>query len=395
MSIVEFVSLEVALRAIVVAWITLIVLKRAGAIHSYLHPLTPALFQSALTVGLLGFVSIPASHVACLVLLFALLCREAPRPRPPSLAQDSAWRRSIPFFVVFSLAVNAYLVANKGFLLLADDVGKARVEFYQGWGLFQRCNTVCSIILGAHWAAEFLKGKWLKPKNLLLLLWIVYLTLTLGSKAGLLSLLTLIGAATFFSDREVKSSHLIVPIIAVTVSVAGMFFLFYGVDALVGFFTRFVSYADGPFYYFGFDRPLHVSLSYPFQQLLVALRVIPKLPESSLGPAINLEQFDFDSELFGPNPQIFVESVAILGPLYPLYYLLIGILMLYMLRSARSVYSLALISSVVGPLIIDSQLAFSNLFNVMLGLALRFIGSRIGSRTHATKPPVSHLPRIQ
>lgn len=395
MHIVESVTLNDVIRAIIVAWAAMFLLKRAGAIHSYLHPLTPTFFQSSLTVGLLGFVVIPLGHVISLVLMFAMLCYGTRRPHPPSLAEHNGWRRVIPLFVILSLVVNAYLIANKGFLLGSDDVGEARVEFYQGWGLFQRFNTACSIVLGAHWANEFLKGKWLKPKNLALLLWIVYLTLTLGSKAGLLSLLTLIGAATYFSDREIRASRLVIPVLTVTVSVAGMFFLFYGVEALVGFFTRFVSYADGPFYFFGFDHPLHVSLTYPFQQLMVALRLIPKLPEASLGPAINLEQFGFDSDLYGPNPQIFVESVAILGPLYPLYYLFIGGLMLVLLRRARSVYSLALYASIAAPLMIDSQLAFSNMFNVMLALVLRFIGSTLSRRIDAKKIEARHLPRIQ
>jgi len=395
MLIIEAVSLGDAVRAILIAWVTLFVLKRAGAIHSYLHPLTPSLFQCSFTVGLLGFVLIPIGHVIAIVLMFTMLCYGARPPHPPSRSEHASWRRAIPFIVVISLIVNAYLVANKGFLLVNEDVGNARVEFYQGWGIFQRFNTVCSIILGAHWANEFTNGKWLKAKNLLLLLWIVYLTLTLGSKAGLLSLLTLIGAATYFSDRTIKPLRLVIPVVAVTLSVGGMFFLFYGVEALVGFFTRFVSYADGPFYYFGFDHPLHVSLSYPFQQLMVALRLIPKLPEASLGPAINLEQFGFDNDLFGPNPQIFVESVAVMGSLFPLYYLLVGGLMIWLLRSSRSVYSLALYSTVAGTLMIDSQLAFSNVFNVMLALVLRFIGSKLSLLSHAKKLPASHIPRIQ
>lgn len=395
MHIVEFVTLEDIVRAILVAWAALFLLKRGGAINSYMHPLTPPLFQSALTIGLLGFVVIPAGHVLAIVILFAMLCYGSRPPHPPSPGQHDRWRRAIPFFVVLSIVVNAYLVANKGFLLGAEDVGDARQEFYQGWGIFQRFNTACSIVLGAHWANEFVKGKWLKAKNLALLLWIVYLTLTLGSKAGLLSLLTLIGAATYFSADRLESRRLVVPVLAVTISVAGMFFVFFGVEALVRFSTRFIAYADGPFYYFGFDHPLRVSLTYPFEELMVALRLIPGLPEASLGPAINLEQFGFDSELFGPNPQIFVESVAVMGPLYPLYYLWTGAIMLYLLRSARSVYTLSLYASIAAPLLIDSQLAFSNVFNVMLALVLCFIGDKLSPRTHAKKSPADHLPRLQ
>jgi hypothetical protein len=269
-------------------------------------------------------------------------------------------------------------MSTKGFLLFQEDVGSARQEFYQGWGLFQRFNSMCVHILGAHWAYSFVTGNWRRPSKLALLIWIVYLTLTLGSKSGLLSLLMFIGAALYFSEKKVTLTKLAVPVMTVVASIAVMFYVFFGVEAFVLFLVRFISFADGPFYYFGFQNPLQVSFSYPLQQLMVALRLIPNLLEPSLGPAINLEQFEFDNELVGPNPQIFVESVAILGALYPLFYVLVGCLIVLLVSSARSVYSLCLYTMVAGPLLIDTQLAFSNVFNLMLALIFRLIlGSKL------------------
>lgn len=397
MHIIEVITLQDTLRAIVIAWILLVAMKRFGAIHSYLHPITPTLFQGSLTVGLLGFTIIPVGHVLAFLMLYGILCFWAKRPHAPSLVEESAWDRAMPWIIALSIVVNLFLLASKGFLLLNDDVATARQEFHQGWGLFQRFNSICAIVLGAHWARSFIEGTWLRPVKIALLVWTTYITLTLGSKTGLLTLLTYIGAAIYFAPVQISAKKLAIPIFLALVSIAGMFYVFYGIEAAASFFVRFISFADGPFYFFGFDRPLQVSFSYPLHQLMVALRLLPGLPEASLGPAINLEQFSFDNELFGPNPQVFVESVAIFGPvMYPLYYLLVGVIVLFLLRSARSVYSLCLYTMIAGPMLVDSQFAFSNLLNLVIATALRLaFGSKLLPRIHVTSKAAHRLSRVQ
>ncbi len=397
MHITEVITLQDTLWALVIAWILLVVLKRFGAIHSYLHPITPTLLQGSLTIGLLGIRIIPVGHVLAFLMLYGILCFGAKQPHPPSRAEEAAWERAMPWIIGLSIVMNLYLVATKGFLLLQDDVGAARQEFYQGWGLFQRFNSVFAVLLGAHWARSFIDENWLRPAKLALLVWTTYIFLTLGSKAGLLTLLTFIGAATYFAPVQISAKKLAIPIVLAVVSIAGMFYVFFGIDAAVSFSVRFISFADGPFYFFGFDRPLQVSISYPLQQLMVALRLLPSLPEASLGPAINLEQFGFDNELFGPNPQVFVESVAILGSvMYPLYYLVVGAIVVFLLRSACSIYSLCLYTMIAGPMLVDSQLAFSNVFNLLIAIALRIaFGSKLLSRINVIHKAAYRLPRVQ
>lgn len=397
MHIIEVITLQDTLRAIVIAWILLVAMKRFGAIHRYLHPITPTLFQGSLTVGMLGLTIIPVGHVLAFLMLYGILCFGAKRPHAPSCAEESAWERAMSWIIVLSIVANLYLAASKGFLLLNDDVGNARQEFYQGWGLFQRFNSVCAIVLSAHWARFFIEGTWRRPAKLALLLWTIYISLTLGSKAGLLTLLTSIGAATYFAPVQMSVKKLVVPIVLAVLSIAGMFYVFFGVEAAASFSVRFVSFADGPFYFFGFDRPLQVSIFYPLQQLMVALRLLPGLPEASLGAAINLEQFAFDNELVGPNPQVFVESVAIFGTvMYPLYYLLVGAIVVFLLRSSRSVYSLCLYTMIAGPMLVDSQLAFSNVLNLMIAIALRLaFGNKFLPRIHVTRKAPHRLSRVQ
>lgn len=396
MHITEVITLQDTLWAIVIAGILLVAMKRFGAIHSYLHPITPTLFQGSLTVGLLGITIIPVGHVLAFLMLYGIICFGAKRPHAPSRAEESAWDRAVPWIIALSIVVNLYLVVSRGFLLLDDDVGAARQEFYQGWGLFQRFNSICAIVLGAHWARSFIEETWRRPAKLALLVWTTYIFLTLGSKSGLLTLLTFIGAATYFAPVQISAKKLAAPIVLAIVSIAAMFYVFFGIEAAVSFAVRFISFADGPFYFFGFDRPLQVSISYPLQQLMVALRLLPGLPEASLGPAINLEQFGFDNELFGPNPQVFVESVAILGPvMYPLYYLLVGAMVVFLLRSAGSVYSLCLYTTIAGPMLVDSQLAFSNVFNLMIAIALRLaFSNKYLPRIHVTRQAVYRLSRV-
>jgi hypothetical protein len=397
MHITEIITLQDTLRAFVIASVLLFAMKRFGAIHSYLHPITPTLFQGSLTVGLLGLTIIPFGHVLAFLLLYGIVCFGAKRPHSPSRSEVSTWDRAMPWIIALSVVVNLYLLFTKGFLLLNDDVGTARQEFYQGLGLFQRFNSICAIVLGAHWARSFIEDTWLRPAKLALLVWVTYIFLTLGSKSGLLTLLTFIGAATYFAPAQISAKKLAVPIVLAVLSIMGMFFVFYGIEAAASFAVRFISFADGPFYFFGFDQPLQVSISYPLQQLMVALRLSTGLPEASLGPAINLQQFGFDNELFGPNPQVFVESVAIFGPvMYPLYYLLVGAMVVFLLRSARSVYSLCLYSMIAGPMLVDSQFAFSNVFNLMIAIALRLaFGNKLLPRIHVKRKAAHRLSRVQ
>ena len=235
----------------------------------------------------------------------------------------------------------------------------------------QRVNSVCALIFGIHWAWLFVAGRARKPIAFLLLAWASYLILSLGSKSGLFTLLTSVGCVASFKGIRINLRHFAVLSFGLIASVTMMFYLFYGSAALASFGIRMMAYADGPFYYFRSTTAPKVSLSYSFDQVLTALRVYQLLPQTSLGPAINWSYFRFDNDLFGPNPQIFVEARAILGVMWPLYYIIVAGVIISILRSARTPYSLALFATVAAPLVIDSQFAMSNVVNVALAYLLK------------------------
>ncbi|WP_435419186.1 hypothetical protein WAB17_06430 [Parerythrobacter aurantius] len=383
MHIIEaFYPLDV-FRAMFISAVALMLLKRTGVIHSYLHPMTPAYFQVTFTLGLLAITDLPFGHVVSILVFFLIVQQVLTKfaARMNSMANSAkntaSWERAIPYIIALSVAVNAYLAYNKGLLIFAEEGVKARQEFYQGWGIFQRLNVVFSVVLAAHWARAFVQGNGLKPTNILLLFWTCFVILSLGSKAGLLALLTSVGAAMYFSSFRISIGRISAITLVGAASVFAMFYAIFGIDYVDQFTLRFMAFADGPFYYFNFENPIRVSFSYPIQQLLVALRIQPALAEPSLGPAINLVQFNFNSDIYGPNPQIYVDSTALFGSLYFFYYVILALVISTIIRSVRSVYDLCLYATVAAPMLVDIQLAFSNVFN--LGLAL-FLKLAFGDR---------------
>ncbi len=396
MFVFEYITPIAMLVGLAAAFAGIAVLIRADAIRNWLDPMLLPLFQTILTAVLLGGRVVPIIDV----LFFAgfLLLIAWGRGRPPAMQSSGLrqWQVVVGPLIALSITLNVYLISQKGILLFQDDLGLARQEFYQGWGLVQRVNSICALIFGVHWAMRLAAGRARTTRGLLLLGWTTYLILSLGSKSGLFTLLTCIGCVASFRGIRLNARQALVLVLAVATSVAMMFVLFFNDEAWASLGVRVISYVDGPFYYFRSPTPPVVSWSYPFDQLLQALRVNQSLPESSLGPAINLDYFGFDNELFGPNPQIFVEAHAIFGALWPFYYLVVAAAMVAILRSARTPYGLALLASIAGPLIIDSQFAMSNALNVALAYLLKLGFSALPRFRirHESGHALSRIPRV-
>lgn len=370
MTIYEFLSANDIIVGIILSLITLLFLKKLGGIRSWLDPLVLPFFQIVLTTFVLGVRVIPLTHLLCLAILFTLIAYGRPRHHRMDWVSNKNWEKSVyPLAVIFIIA-NIIIISQKGILFLQDDIGDARQEFYQGWGLFQRFNAIAAIIFGVYWSSEYFSSRGFSRKNMILLIFSVYAILTLGSKAGVFSLLTIMATVSFFRKTSIEGRQFGFLIGICLLSILSMFWLFYGEKMMLGLGIRIISFADGPYYYYSLKNQFQVSITYPLDQLFVALRLLAKLPESSLGPRINYEYFGFDNELFGPNPQIFVESIAVFGALYPLYYLFAAAIIVSILRFAKNPYIFSLLITVAGPLLVDSQFAFSNLFNVIMAIAI-------------------------
>lgn len=371
MLIFEYITLDQIILGVAATAAVLAILLRIGAIRNWFDPMLLPLFQTTLTVVLLGGRVIPLVDVLMYLIFLFLIAWGRDRPQIINSNSLLRWQRIVGPLFVLSVILNAYVISQKGFLLFQDDVGVARQEFYQGWGLVQRLNSVCAVIFGIRWAIGFTSGQARNIFVLTLLLWTSYLILSLGSKSGLYTLLVCIGCIGSFQGVRLNLRNVVILGFGVVASVAAMFFIAFGAEAWASFGVRFISYADGPFYYFRSPTAPIVSLSYSFDQLLVALRFYDALPQSSLGPAINWDYFSYDNELVGPNPQIFVEARAILGVMWPMYYVIVAGAITAILRCAKTPFDLALFAMVAVPLAIDSQFAISNLLNVAFAYLLK------------------------
>lgn len=61
---------------------------------------------------------------------------------------EDDWIIFVKFFFVISILLNIYLIFSKGLLLFSSDMGNARVEFYQDYGLFKRFNEIGMYLFG-------------------------------------------------------------------------------------------------------------------------------------------------------------------------------------------------------------------------------------------------------
>lgn len=346
-------------------------ISRKLILHSWFDPLTMAIFQTTFTFVALGFRII--SWPSCLAFLLFVFAISFSRPKThvTNRIHNNNWEKFIPWVLFISITANVILLSQKGFVFAGDDPSTARLTFYQGWGIFQRLNSGFSVVLGVYWAVQCLRGNGLKISNILILFLTVYMILTLGSKSGIYLLLTSIATASYFERKTFNAKQFSLLVTLTLLSSIGMFWLYYGVKLIPYIALRIISYADGPFYYFKLSNHFSTRVDYPFHQLYMALRLVHVLPEMSLGPRINSEYFSYSNELVGPNPQIFVEALAIFRDFFFLYYFIIAGLFFLLLRTPKDPYKFALFCTVAGPLLIDSQYAFSNLFNVALIFAVR------------------------
>lgn len=156
----------------------------------------------------------------------------------------------------------------------------------------------------------------------------------------------------------------VIPLVSVTI---GIFYLMYGNAFLASFGYRLLAECDGPVYFFH-DKMQAISsvpLGYPFDILLTSLRLRAAPVYQPLGQFILQQHFRFDS-LQGPNPQLFVESHALFHSFSILWYVLCAVTFAYFRWAASNPYTFFLAAFFVGPLLGDSQYAFSQVFTLML-----------------------------
>lgn len=367
MNIASYFSPGVIVLAFLMTIGLLLFLGRIGVIRNAFDPFMFMHLQLVFTTVLLSWAGLlPLSQVLYLVLVYLVIAACWPKSfRPSTGSDDRGWSFCVWLLVAVSVPANVFLMLTKGFILFQEDVGAAKVEFYQGVGIIRRINTVLSIVLPIYvftsWSRRGYWSKW----HTIGLLWSIFIILSLGSKAGVTSLAFSYGAVVYFRREQPSVRTTLLILLLSVVSSVSMFYLVYGDRFILDLGVRIVAFADGPFYYFAENMKIDVPFSYPFYIFAYAARMIDALPVASLGPEINWNYFRLNDDLYGPNPQISVESIAIFGGAAIFYYAVFAFFVLVFSRYVKNPYSFAVWATFLRSFPVDSQLAFSNLYNVL------------------------------
>lgn len=347
--------------------LALYLLKKAGLINSIFDPFIQTHFQIIFTTILLSIAGFfPFDQLLYITFTYIVLTVIWKNKYSNDLTDQRYWWLTILILIAASILSNIYLIQTKGFILFADDVGAAKVEYYQGYGIFKRINAILGVLLPVHVFKEWLeKRRW---NNYLTcgLAYSIFLILCSGSKSGILSLAFAYGTVLYFYKTRCNPKIIFLCSIILVLSSFAMFYLVYGNLFLLSFYNRFIAFADGPFYFFSDKMHINVPFTYPLHILGYSSKLIDHLPTTSLGPEINWQYFRLDNELYGPNPQISVESVAIYGNAALIHYLTYLVFALCFTRFVRSPYSFAIYTTFLRSFPIDSQLAYSNIVNIVI-----------------------------
>lgn len=376
MNIAQYFSPLVLIASFAVAIVLMLWLGKSGVIVGFFDPFILLHLQLIFTTILLGVTGIlPLAHLFFLVAIYIVwfYCWRDGFIIDQGSESDG-WVACVWILVLFSIPANAYLVATKGFILLQSDVGLAKVEYYQGAGLIRRVNTVLAGLLPVYVFKSWTdKGRW-SAWLTVGLLYSAFVVLSLGSKAGITSIAFSFGAVLYFRRNEKRSGVIGLIMIASILSSLAMFYVVYGDSFIFDLGVRLAAFADGPFYYYKDRMSIDVPYGYPLYVFAFAARLVDSLPIASLGPEINWRYFGLNDDLFGPNPQISVESVAIFGAGAPFYYIIFGGVLFIFSRFVGNPYSFVMWAAFVRSFPVDSQLAFSNLYNIIFVYIVFAIG---------------------
>ena len=149
MNIASYFSPEVIVLAFLMTIGLLLFLGRIGVIRNAFDPFMFMHLQLVFTTVLLSWAGLlPLSQVLYLVLVYLVIAACWPKSfRPSTGSDDRGWSFCVWLLVAVSVPANVFLMLTKGFILFQEDVGAAKVEFYQGVGIIRRINTVLSIVL--------------------------------------------------------------------------------------------------------------------------------------------------------------------------------------------------------------------------------------------------------
>ena len=371
MTLVDLIPLWASLWAALLALAGIYLLVRRRVLRTVIDPTSAILFQIFFTFFILAFTGLLPIPDAIGMLLFTGVVVGFPPPegRKRQFFSQADWFGFAKILLVILILMNLILIKQKGLLFASDDIAASRQDFFQGWGMFKRANEGGIGILTIT-AALFWERRRRKTAALFTLS-ACFIALTLGSRSGLLSCLFAYGAYLHFQKRKPSNFLLfaaVVPLVSLTI---GIFYLMYGNVFLGEFAYRLLAECDGPVYFFRdkMQAITSVPLAYPFDILMTALRLHAAPRYLPLGEFILIQHFRFDT-LQGPNPQMFVESHALFQSFGIFWYGICSIAFVWLRHAASNPYTYFFAAMFVGPLLVDSQYAFSQVFTLILIFSL-------------------------
>ncbi len=373
-SLFEYTSLLNLLVTLFLSFLLILLLIKCRALSSFIDPSMMAILQITMTAVFLSLGGLmPVYDLICFVIVIALFMLFGRYRDKKKLISEKDWISFGNFLLLVSFVFNIYLLIDKGFILFSDDLALAKVSFYENYGLFKRINEISIPILGLSGLYYILFYK-KKLYGSVILLYVSFLIFTVGSKAGLLYFLFIFGALIHFKKAKFEAGEIFLLSIPLLFSSLFLFYLIYGKDFLTNFYIRFISYVDGPFYYYigGLGDKITYGLDYVLNLILVNLRILNTKPYTGIGQVINYLYSGYESELYGPNPQIFVEATVMLGEVRFLYYIYVFLIFIFCRYWCATPFSFLIGALFFNALLIDMPYAVSNIINILMVLFLFF-----------------------
>jgi hypothetical protein len=367
MTLVDLIPLWASIWAALLALAGVYFLMRCRIMRTAIDPAAPIFFQLFFTFFILSFTGLIQLADVIGMLLFIVVVVGFPpsEMRKKQLFSQSDWFAFSKFLLVVLVVMNLVLIKQKGLLFASDNIAVSRQEFFQGWGVFRRANEVGVGILIITAALLWEQRRW--KTVALFALFACFIALTLGSRSGLLGCVFAYGAYLHFQKRKPSNFLLIAAVLPLVSVTMGIFYLMFGNIFLIEFAYRLLAECDGPVYFFQdkMQAIASVPLGYPFDIIMTALKLRSAPIYMPLGEFILIQHFRFDT-LQGPNPQMFVESHALFHSFGILWYLICSVIFVWFRQAAANPYTFFFAAMFVGPLLVDSQYAFSQVFTLML-----------------------------
>ncbi len=370
----EIISAKVFSIALITAFLVLLLFVKRGVIRSWFDPALLPFFQVTFTFATLVTIGTLPIDQTIYFILFILLIVASNRihVKRLNLLPASLFEGFSYVLFIICILTNAYIISRKGFIFLVNDVSDAKLFYYQDFGIFKRINEIAVPIISITAFKFWRSGE--KLKSIAYFTLSAFCLITLGSKSGLITFLFLYGSYFHFNKEQEKTiinrnklAFLGVGLFLFLSSFL-MFYIIFQQYFMEAFFFRFIAYADGPVFFYDQQLYKHISYNpmYMFDQFAYAIRIRSQLKYISIGPLINYYTFDVDSDLFGPNPQIFVESGVMFHSFAAIYYLFTFLVFFFCRKLSSTPYSFYFLTLFSTTLFIDSQYAFYHIFNMLI-----------------------------